>query len=217
MVDLPAARGRIDKRRAILEAAFSVFSCQGYDQSSVQDIADEAGVSKQTVYNHFEDKQRVFDEAMAATAESVLADNLAAIERLRTPVADLRASLHEVTREILEVNCEHRSRALRWLTYAQVARFPHLIEVVQNRTSDRLGPALADRLARLVLSGQLRPCDPDQAAEQLLAMLSAPAEARSRMGTRDVPAADIRFVAEGAVDTFLRAYAPPADPGSVGA
>lgn len=203
------ARGRIDKRRAILDAAFAVFSCQGYDQASVQEIADEAGVSKQTVYNHFEDKQRVFDEAMAATADSVLADNLAVIERLRTPVDDLRVVLGDVARGILEVSCEHRSRALRWLTYAQVARFPHLIEVVQGRTADRLGPALADRLARLVLSGQLRQCDPDQAAEQLLAMLSAPAETRSRMGTRDVPVTDIRFVADGAVDTFLRAYAAP--------
>ncbi len=166
-------------------------------------------MSKQTVYNHFADKQQVFGEAMAATAESVFAANLAVVDRLRTPIADLRTTLNEVARDILSICCEHRSRALRWLTYAQVAQFPELIDVVHGRTADRLGPAMADRLARLVLDGQLRPCDPDRAAEQLLGLLTASAESRSRMGTRDVPAADVRLIAENAVDTFLRAYAAP--------
>ncbi|MGW4369021.1 TetR/AcrR family transcriptional regulator [Nocardia takedensis] len=209
MVDGQAARGRIDKRRAILDAAFAVFTAQGYDRASVQDIADAAGVSKQTVYNHFEDKQHVFGEAMTVTADAVLADNLAVVERLRTPVADVRGVLVEVAHDMLSICCEPRSRALRWLTYAQIARFPELIDVVQGRTADRLGPALADRLARLVLDGQLRRCDPDRAAEQLLALLTGPVEARSRMGTREVPAADVRAIAEDAVETFLRAYIAP--------
>lgn len=199
-------RGRIDKRRAILGAAFEVFSHRGYEQASVQDIAAEAGISKQTVYNHFQDKQSVFTETMAATADAVLADNLEAVERLRNPGPDLRAALTETALRLLEICCDPRSCALRSLTYAQVARFPDLIDLVQGRISGRLGPALADRLARLSLSGALRPCDPEQAAEQFLALLTAPVETRSRMGTRKIPQDDVRSVAEAAVDTFLRAY-----------
>lgn len=66
------------------------------------------------------------------------------------------------------------------------------------------------RLARLSLAGRLRPCDPAQAAEQLLALLTGPMEARTRLGTRTVPAAVTRAVARAAVDTFLRAYGPAA-------
>ncbi|MEU4724863.1 TetR/AcrR family transcriptional regulator C-terminal domain-containing protein [Nonomuraea dietziae] len=63
----------------------------------------------------------------------------------------------------------------------------------------------ADRLARLS-SGRLRPCDPAVAAEQLLSLLTGPMEARSLIGTRKVSSAELRTVAEAAVDTFLPTY-----------
>jgi TetR/AcrR family transcriptional regulator, mexJK operon transcriptional repressor len=97
-------------------------------------------------------------------------------------------------------------RALRRLTYAEINHFPDLLETVHGRTSSRLAEVLAGQLARLSLSGHLRPCDPAAAAERFLALLTAPMEARSRLGTRKVPAAEMRAVAKAAVDTFLRAY-----------
>ncbi|GLY89912.1 TetR/AcrR family transcriptional regulator [Actinoallomurus iriomotensis] len=204
------SRGRIDKRQAILDAAFPVFARRGYAEAGVQEIAEEAGVAKPTVYSHFGDKENLFRAAMASAADAVLADNLAVIERLRDPGEDLQAALEEVAYRMLQVCCGERSLALRWLTYAQVARFPDLIDVVQGRTAKGLGEALADRLARLSLSGRLCPCDPARAAEQLLALLTGPMEARSGLGTRKVPAAEARAVAEAAVDTFLKAYGAPA-------
>jgi AcrR family transcriptional regulator len=201
-----ASRGRIDKRQAILDAAFTVFARRGYSQACVQEIAEEAAVAKLTVYNHLSDKENLFRHAMEAAADAVMAENLAVVERLRDPGDDLRAAMEDVAYRMLQVCCGERSRALRWLTYAQVARFPDMIEIVQGRTSGRLSDALADRLARLSLSGRLRPCDPAQAAEQFLALLTGPMEARSRLGTRKVNAAETRAVAQAAVDTFLRAY-----------
>jgi TetR/AcrR family transcriptional regulator, mexJK operon transcriptional repressor len=201
-----ASRGRIDKQQAILDAAFVVFARRGYRQAGMQEIADEAGVAKPTVYNHLSDKENLFRHAMDATAEAVLAENLTVIERLRDPGGDLRPAMEDVAYRLLRVCCGERSRALRWLTYAQVADFPDLIETVQGRTSIRLGQALADRLAWLSLSGLLRNCDPAQAAEQFLALLTGPMETRSRLGTRKVSAAETHAVAKAAVDTFLRAY-----------
>ncbi|MCC5575924.1 TetR/AcrR family transcriptional regulator [Microtetraspora sp. AC03309] len=203
-----ASRGRIDKREAILAAAFTVFARRGYSQACVQEIAEEAGVAKLTVYNHLSDKENLFRHAIEAAANTVMADNLAVVEQLRDPGDDLRAALESVAYRMLQVCCGEHSRALRWLTYAQVARFPDLIDTVQGRTSDRISEALADRLARLSLAGRLRPCDPAQAAGQLLALLTGPMEALSRLGTRKVPAAETRAVAKAAVDTFLRAYGP---------
>lgn len=83
---------------------------------------------------------------------------------------------------------------------------PDLIETVQERTAHRPRAALADRLARLSLAGRLRPCDPEQAAEHFFALLTGPLEFRSRLGTRRVPAAELRGMADAAVDAFLRAY-----------
>ena len=51
------------KRQGILEAATRLFTEQGYDGTSVDDIAAEAGVSKQTVYSHFGNKEKLFGAA----------------------------------------------------------------------------------------------------------------------------------------------------------
>jgi TetR/AcrR family transcriptional repressor of mexJK operon len=203
------SRGRIDKRQAILDAAFDVFARRGYAQACVQEIAEVAGVAKPTVYNHLSDKENLFRHAMEAAADAVMTDNLRVVERLRTLGEDLRPGLEDIAHRMLQTCCDERSRALRRLTYAEVAHFPELVDVVQARTAGRLAEALADRLARLSLAGRLRSCDPVAAAEQFLALLTGPVEARSRLGTRKVPAAELRSIGDAAVDTFLRAYASP--------
>ncbi|OPG05664.1 TetR/AcrR family transcriptional regulator [Microbispora sp. GKU 823] len=206
----PDSRGRIDKRRAILEAAFAVFAEQGYAQASVQEIAEAAGVAKLTVYNHFGDKESLFRQAMEVAADAVSAENLAVVDRLRDPGDDLRAVFEDVAYSLLQVCCGERSHALRRLTYGQIARTPDIVEIVQGRTGRRLAEALADRLARLSLSGRLRPCDPALAAEQFLALLTGPMEVRTALGTRTASPEEARGVADAAVDTFLRAYGPAA-------
>ncbi|MEW2131193.1 TetR/AcrR family transcriptional regulator [Streptomyces sp. NPDC005435] len=202
-----APRGRIDKRRAILGAAFDVFAEHGYANALVQEIAERAKVAKPTVYNHFADKETLFRETLTDAARTVMERNIAVLDRMRSPGDDLRATLNEVAYQLVRSCCDARSRSLRRLTYAQVTRFPDLIEAVQDLTSVRIAEAMADRLARLTLSGRLRPCEPALAAEQLLALITGPLETRSRLGTRKPGTAEMRALAEAAVDTFLRAYA----------
>ncbi|WP_042073147.1 TetR/AcrR family transcriptional regulator, partial [Acinetobacter gerneri] len=50
----------LEKRKDILEAAKSLFLKYGYHGSSMNQIAKEAGVTKLTVYNHFQDKENLF-------------------------------------------------------------------------------------------------------------------------------------------------------------
>jgi AcrR family transcriptional regulator len=200
------ARGRIDKRQAILAAAGEVFAREGYAQAGVDVIAAEAGVAKPTVYNHFGDKETLFLEAIAADADRALAKHLAVVEQLRD-TDDLRAALENVGHHMLVCHCEERSVALRRLLNAELTRFPELIDIVRGRAADRVTEALADRLARLSLAGRLRRLDPTQAAEQLIALLTAPIDARSRLGTRPIPDDELWAVTRAAVDTFLRAFA----------
>lgn len=201
-------RGRIAKRDAILRAAFTVFARHGYEHAGVRDVAAEAGVAKPTVYNHFADKAALFRQSVEAAADAVQADCLAVIDELRTPDDRFAAALEDAAYRLLLICCDERSAALRRLTHAQLVHFPDLIEGVYRRTSIRIAEALADRLARHCLAGRLRPCDPAQAAEQLLALLTAPMEARTLLGTRKPDDREIRAVADAAVDTFLRAYRP---------
>src|SRR3954464_12990630 len=55
-----APRGLPGKRTAIMRAATRIFIAAGYERASLDTVAAEAGVSKQTIYNHFGDKERLF-------------------------------------------------------------------------------------------------------------------------------------------------------------
>src|SRR3546814_12338908 len=59
----PAAPGRpkdMEKGSAILDAARRLFTSQGFDGTSMDQIAAGAGVSKPTVYSHYGDKETLF-------------------------------------------------------------------------------------------------------------------------------------------------------------
>ncbi|NUP25374.1 MAG: TetR/AcrR family transcriptional regulator [Nocardia sp.] len=200
------AGGRIDKRRAILEAAFTVFARLGYEQACVQEIAAAAGVAKPTVYNHMADKESLLRESVLAAADRVGAECLAAVERLRSPGPDLDAALEDTARQLLRICAGDTSHALRRLAAAQANRLPDLVVLVRERTATSTLYALTDRLGMLALSGRLATTDPATAAEQFLALLTGPLENRSAYGTRNVAPAELRAVARAAVRTFLAAY-----------
>ncbi|MFC7546093.1 TetR/AcrR family transcriptional regulator [Plantactinospora sp. GCM10030261] len=207
-----ASRGRIDKRHAILDAAITVFARQGYAQACVKEIAAEASVAKPTVYNHLTDKANLFRQAVEAAADALHAENLAALDGLTRPGDDLRAALEDTGRRLLRHHCSERSTALRRLLHAEGTRFPDLLGLpsVDPRT---LATALADRLARLCVTGRLRLTDPDRAAEQFLALLTGPVDLRSGYAGRSMTTGEQDGIARAAVDVFLSAYtgspAPP--------
>jgi TetR/AcrR family transcriptional regulator of autoinduction and epiphytic fitness len=63
MPEAPKKRKKRDtsgKRQAILEGAIKVFTEQGFGAASMDAIAEVAGVSKRTVYNHFQSKEALF-------------------------------------------------------------------------------------------------------------------------------------------------------------
>jgi len=50
----------LEKRNAILAAAFSAFGESGYHNTTIKDIADVAGIAPGSVYTYFEDKEDLF-------------------------------------------------------------------------------------------------------------------------------------------------------------
>lgn len=62
----------LEKRQRILNAAKNLFLKCGYHGSSMNQIAHEAGVTKLTVYNHFQDKANLFVCAIAVTCEELI-------------------------------------------------------------------------------------------------------------------------------------------------
>lgn len=66
MNTLDAMTKEKDKRTLILYGAMKVFSRKGFHEAKVEEIAQEAGVGKGTVYEYFASKENLFKEMVQA-------------------------------------------------------------------------------------------------------------------------------------------------------
>jgi len=67
--------------RAIREAAMRVVGRRGLAQATVQEIADEAGVAKGTVYLYFESREEIFEKTTQAAVAELLDRLRGAVEQ----------------------------------------------------------------------------------------------------------------------------------------
>src|SRR3954451_3005972 len=78
-------------RRQLVEVATRLFTEQGYDDTSTEQVLREAGVSRGSLYHHFDSKERLF-EAVVEHVEAGVVDHLMpGVARPRDPVKVLRA------------------------------------------------------------------------------------------------------------------------------
>ncbi|OPF72805.1 TetR family transcriptional regulator [Streptomyces antioxidans] len=206
------------KRQAIVEAAVAVFLREGYDRASVDVIADEARVSKQTVYNHFGDKERLFIAAVEEERERVAAGFAAGSPYALGPdgpgapeaydCGDARSALRAFGHRVLDVLLDARASALRRLVIAEVARHPSLRPACAEGEPQQLVAYLAGMLARRTGSGELSVPDPAAAARQFVALIVQQGLYQSMYGTRPLAEDEATAVCECAADLLVRAYRP---------
>ena len=56
-------------KQEILEAALELFSVQGYEATSILQLAEAVGIRKASLYSHFESKQAILDALIQTTME----------------------------------------------------------------------------------------------------------------------------------------------------
>src|SRR5215216_1869513 len=88
------------KRAAILQAATTLFLRNGYRGTSMDEIAALAGVSKQTVYKHFADKERLFIEIVTRAVDEI-SDPVHAEVLALADSGDVEADLRDLARRQL--------------------------------------------------------------------------------------------------------------------
>jgi AcrR family transcriptional regulator len=86
---MPAAA----RREAILEAALDVFAAGGYHETSLDSVADRAGVSKALIYEHFASKRELHTALLERYVHELLARVLEAIGAVGRGEARLRAGI----------------------------------------------------------------------------------------------------------------------------
>jgi len=119
-------RRKAERPQEIIEAAFIEFSRNGYAMTTLDQIAERAGVTKGTIYVYFENKEHLFismvREAMKATLDTVQD----MFERHEGSTADLlRAQFSFIYEHIVE---DQRRREVARMLIAEASRFPALAD-----------------------------------------------------------------------------------------
>ena len=205
--DVAAEPRSVRKRRAILEAATEVFLRNGYVGTSMDEIAALAGVSKQTVYKHFADKERLFTEIVTSAVNKAGEPVFSAVPGLEDS-RDLEKDLRDLARRQLAQVVQPRLMQLRRLVIGEAGRFPELGRTFHERGAGRSVAELASAFERLAARGLLRVEDPAAAATHFnWLIMSAPVNRAMLLGDEEIPtAAELDRYADSGVRAFLAAY-----------
>lgn len=203
---MPAERSRPDKHCAITRAASEMFLAEGFERTSLDQIAQRASVSKQTIYSHFADKQALFRAICSELTEKLTIP----LRRPPSEAGDLRATLLRLGEDALAMLLHPAALDLHRLIVGAAARFPELGQAAYEAGAARMIADLSALLEQRSRSGDgfARALASDEAtvlAEQFIGMLRGFHQMRGLLGVAPVSAAERRTYVAACVDLLLRA------------
>lgn len=195
---------RMRMRTRLLDAALDLFAAQGYEGTTIDQIAGRADVARQTVLNHYPRKQ----DFVAAWAQR-RRDKLALIGEREGPDVSAPARLHHYFAALARMN--QRERKLTRILYLNLRL--NEIAIHQRPIPDAVRTAIRDGRARGEFISDV---DPDRAAEVLTAIYF---DTLSRWLSEEPPSFDLAAVLSAKLDLVLRGLAaiPAPAPGTVAA
>ncbi|WP_405688716.1 TetR/AcrR family transcriptional regulator [Streptomyces sp. NBC_01387] len=189
-----------------MDAATQVFMAKGYSGTSMDDIAKLATVSKQTVYKHFADKEKLFNEIVLATTDQVDA----MIDLVADIPADgdgLEQNLTRLAAQFLTALTKPEVIQLRRLIIANADAFPELGATWYEQGFERVLATLAATFQRLADKGLLRIDDPLLAANHFSGLLLwIPVNKAMFHGSPQHTQGELDDYVTAGVAAFLRAY-----------
>jgi TetR/AcrR family transcriptional repressor of mexJK operon len=192
------------KHDLILAAAERVFLREGYS-ASMDLVAAEAGVSKQTVYNHFASKDGLF----RAIVDDLSNDLLHVLVDGSGGASDPAATLEALARRFLKLLLMPSSIALHRMLVAEAPRFPDLAREIYIGGPERAVQQLAAYLEEESRRGRLAVEDPMLAAEQFFGALRGHLQLKALLDAHGAFSdADLERAIAYAVRAFLCAHRP---------
>ncbi|MGA9334223.1 MAG: TetR/AcrR family transcriptional regulator [Rudaea sp.] len=194
----------MEKRAAILDAAKQLFIGQGFDNTSMDAIANAAGVSKLTVYSHFHDKETLFTEAVRSKCEEQLPAEIF-MPDLKGPI---RNQLLTIARAFFSLITSDDALAMHRTIVSNGQQSPKLAQLFWEAGPARVQEAFSAFLRDEVAAHQLDVPDVHRAATQFFCLLKGECHARMEFGCcDDLCEREIDEHLEATVELFLRAYA----------
>lgn len=191
------------KFEQVVEGAREVFLRDGYEGSSVDDIARVAGVSKATLYSYFPDKRLLFMEVARLECVRQGEQSLESIDTTAPPNEVLRNAARRILGFILS---NFGQRVFR-MCVAEADRFPELGRQFYESGPKMVRARLKEYLAEAVARGHLAIDDLDLASDQFAELCKSDLFPRLVFNIdSSFTEAEIDRVINGAVETFMARY-----------
>jgi TetR/AcrR family transcriptional repressor of mexJK operon len=200
-VDLRIAKSAQTRERIIISAT-ELFLGDGYSNTSLDNVASEAGVTKPTVYSHFRSKKGLFDAVIRRFTSSPIKE----ISEFLEPSEDPRSDLIEFG-DFFIVRSFQKD-ALRWkrLAAAESMTHPEVGEAFYKAGPAQLLSRLAKYFDLQTQAGRLNVVDSASSAEQFIGMLLGLDLLRSQIGQPLPSAAKRKRRCRDAVDLFMSTH-----------
>ena len=198
----PPLRSDEETQRLIVEAATQIFLAQGFGGTSMEAVAQAAGVSKKTIYRFVDTKEHLLEAVIDTRSEA-----------LRSPIgrdagpdpAAAEQALRQFLQELARLVLSEETMGLNRLVYAESLRFPAMAQAFYQAGPVRNAEALAAWLETQRRHGVLQFDDAMDTARMLVAMAIAEPLRAATLGVAPLPtqAENDRRIAQ-AVEIFLR-------------
>lgn len=207
-----ATNGPADKRqkpraqvkyRQILDSARALFLNHGFDTTSMDAIARDAGVSKATLYVHFDDKD---DLLLALVNEECRRFGPKTLWRNHGGKIDLRKELHAIGTTFLEAFLDPRGLAMHRLITSCASRYPRVAEVFMKSGPERCDAEVAAFLRAAQAQGLVDIPDINMAATQFLSLVQGKEILKWALSMKAPSPVRHRALIENGINVFLAAY-----------
>jgi AcrR family transcriptional regulator len=143
-------------RDAIWDAATDLFAEKGFDETTVDDIAQAAGISRRSFFRYFSSKSDLMAHAMlnygAELTQAIDACprtySLSEVFRETVLQVAQRAAAHRRTRKIMEIVAKYPAARA-----AELSRLAEVQDLVAEAFARRCGKASKDKLTPGILAG----------------------------------------------------------------
>lgn len=192
-----------EKRVQILAGAATVFAADGYEGASMARIAAVAGVSKGTLYNHFDSKAALFASYVSEKCEESLAHVFDGANHDGDPAEVLR----EIGKRMVRMMLSDTGLVIYRVVIAEAAKFPDLARAFFEAGPARAIGFMAQWLEEETRQRRLAVPDPAFAAEQFFNLCQTRLVLRRKLALLpDPPEADVDTVIASSIKMFLRSY-----------
>jgi len=185
-----------------MAAAFRVFASRGYRATRLEEVAEEAGLTKGAIYYHFQSKEDLLRQAVAHRHEAIFATIERELLSLEAPASvRLRHALRQVWRHVLEPAW---GQAVR-LMFGEVGiEFPALFRMWAQEGPIQAWELVGRIIQEGVREGEFRPgADPEVTARFAVSGLMMQAALQVHANLQDLAPCDVDRIFDSSVELLL--------------